>query len=267
MSTAFSVCCGSRYTGGHALATSQIDCERVPVIDTMSLEQLPDEELVKQFRLSTQAEAREQNVNELFRRNYARVARWCLRFADNRESAADLAQEVFAKAYQNLHSFQGQSKFTTWLFVIAKDHCLNSVRAQSLQASERAAEDGEDILLELPDGAPPPYAAAERGDHSSVPMDCHFCRPAIPLCPDWMARSLNDSGGQSIAGSPSKRCRSAHCSSLAASDPSVAARAGDSVVALEGFTVALIAPILVDLIAAYCDSRLRVVAHPGKRLG
>ena len=124
MSTAFSVCCGSRYTGGHALATSQIDCERVPVIDTMSLEQLPDEELVKQFRLSTQAEAREQNVNELFRRNYARVARWCPRFADNRESAADLAQEVFAKAYQNLHSFQGQSKFTTWLFVIAKGPLL-----------------------------------------------------------------------------------------------------------------------------------------------
>jgi RNA polymerase sigma-70 factor, ECF subfamily len=162
MSTAFSICCGSRYPGGHPLATSQNDCERAPIIDAMSLEQLPDEELVKQFQLSRQADAREQNVNELFRRNYARVARWCLRFADDRESAADLAQEVFAKAYQNLHSFQGQSKFTTWLFVIAKNHCLNSVRAQSRQASERAAEDGEDVLLELADSAPSPYTAAER---------------------------------------------------------------------------------------------------------
>jgi len=128
----------------------------------MSLELLQDEALLEQYRLCTQADAREQCVNELFRRNYARVARWCLRFTDDREAAADLAQEVFTKAYQNLHSFQGQSKFTTWLFVIAKNHCLNSMRAQSRQASEQAAEDGEDILLEIADSAPSPYAAAER---------------------------------------------------------------------------------------------------------
>jgi len=131
------------------------------IIEPMSLEQLLDEELVAQYR-STAASEREQYINELFRRNYARVARWCLRFADDRESAADLAQEIFAKVYQNLASFQGQSKFTTWLFVIARNHCLNAVRANARQATELKADDGEEILMEIPDGAPSAYSVVER---------------------------------------------------------------------------------------------------------
>jgi RNA polymerase sigma-70 factor, ECF subfamily len=132
------------------------------IIDPMSLEQLLDEELVAQYHCAPEAGKREQYINELFRRNYARVARWCFRFTDDRESAADLAQEIFAKAYQNLTTFQGQSKFTTWLFVIARNHCLNAVRANTRQATELKADDGEEILLAMPDRAPTPYSAVER---------------------------------------------------------------------------------------------------------
>lgn len=132
------------------------------IIDHMSLEQLLDEELVAQYRCTSEAGERERYINELFRRNYARVARWCLRFTEDRESAADLAQEIFAKAYQNLTTFQGQSKFTTWLFVIARNHCLNAVRANTRQATELKADDGEEILLAIPDSAPTPYSAVER---------------------------------------------------------------------------------------------------------
>jgi hypothetical protein len=64
------------------------------IIDLMALEQLLDEELVAQYRSSTEIRDRELYIDELFRRNYARVARWCLRFTADRESAADLAQEV-----------------------------------------------------------------------------------------------------------------------------------------------------------------------------
>jgi RNA polymerase sigma-70 factor (ECF subfamily) len=132
------------------------------IIDPMPLEQLLDEELVARYRSAAEAGERDQYINELFRRNYARVARWCLRFTDDRESAADLAQEIFAKVYQNLASFQGQSKFTTWLFVIARNHCLNAVRANARQATELSAGDGEEILLEIPDSAPDAYSLAER---------------------------------------------------------------------------------------------------------
>ena len=132
------------------------------IIDPMFLEHLADEELVARSRSASEVGEREQYVNELFRRNYSRVARWCLRFTADRESAADLAQEIFAKVYQNLSSFQGQSKFTTWLFVIARNHCLNAVRSNVRQATELSADDGDELLLEIPDGAPDAYALAER---------------------------------------------------------------------------------------------------------
>jgi RNA polymerase sigma factor (sigma-70 family) len=132
------------------------------IIEPMSLERLLDEELVSQYRSTTLADERELYINELFRRNYARVARWCLRFASDRESAADLAQEVFTKAYQNLSSFQGQSKFSTWLFVIARNHCLNAVRSNARQATELKADDGEEILLGIADNAPNAHSEMEK---------------------------------------------------------------------------------------------------------
>jgi RNA polymerase sigma-70 factor (ECF subfamily) len=134
----------------------------VAIIEAMSLEQLPDEELVAQYRSTAEVRQREQYVDELFRRNYNRVARWCLRFTDDRESAADLAQEIFSKAYQKLSSFQGQSKFSTWLFVIARNHCLNAVRANARQATELKADDGEAILLGIADHSPNPHSLMEQ---------------------------------------------------------------------------------------------------------
>jgi RNA polymerase sigma-70 factor, ECF subfamily len=153
---------GIRSSGGIPRVASAVAERPRAIIEPMSLEQLLDEELVAQYRSTAEASQRDQYINELFRRNYSRVARWCLRFTADRESAADLAQEIFARAYQNLASFQGQSKFTTWLFVIARNHCLNAVRANARQATELKADDGEEILLGIPDQAETPYSAAER---------------------------------------------------------------------------------------------------------
>jgi RNA polymerase sigma-70 factor (ECF subfamily) len=128
----------------------------------MSLEGLSDEELAVRYAEAVDAAAQDLLINELFRRNYARIARWCLRFVDNREAAADLSQEVFTKAYQNLKSFQAQSKFSTWLFSIARNHCLNSLRSNMRQASELKGEVGEDFFEEIPDGGYTPYDEVER---------------------------------------------------------------------------------------------------------
>jgi len=134
----------------------------------MSLDPLTDEELAKRYQDAADSEARELCINELFRRNYTRVARWCLRFTDDRETAADLSQEIFTKAYQNLKSFQGQSKFSTWLFSIARNHCLNAVRANARQATELRAEVDEEFMAALPDGGATPYDEAERQADAKV---------------------------------------------------------------------------------------------------
>lgn len=41
-----------------------------------------------------------------------------LRVLGNEEDAQDVAQEGFIKAYQQLHQFEGKSKFSTWLYTI-----------------------------------------------------------------------------------------------------------------------------------------------------
>ena len=159
---AFTTSYGIRYRSVIPTTVSGAPKKPVAIIEAMPLEQLPDEELVAQYRSTADVREREQFVDELFRRNYARVARWCLRFTADRESAADLAQEVFTKAYQNLSSFQGQSKFSTWLFVIARNHCLNAVRANARQATELRVDDGEEILTAIADRSPNAHSAMEQ---------------------------------------------------------------------------------------------------------
>lgn len=123
-------------------------------------EQLTDEELAAQYQASSGTAQAERWVNELFRRHYARVARWCFRFTGNRDSAADLAQEVFVRAYRNLHSFEGASKFSTWLYTVTRNHCLNAVKSRN----ESQWEELDAVIAHMADTAfeSNPYGIAER---------------------------------------------------------------------------------------------------------
>lgn len=134
-------------------------------IQEMRLDELSDEELIARHRSAAGSVGDDRWVSELFRRHYARVVRWCLRFTGDREEAADLAQEIFVKAYRHLETFQGQAKFSTWLYSIARNECLNTVKARSI----RPVETGEELLLDLPDGDNSnPYLAAERASSAQL---------------------------------------------------------------------------------------------------
>jgi RNA polymerase sigma-70 factor, ECF subfamily len=95
------------------------------------MESLSDEELVAASRSHTDPARQETFINELFRRHYRRVGVWCYRMVGDREAAADLAQEIFAKAFRKLDSFRGDSKFTTWLYSITRNHCANELKARA----------------------------------------------------------------------------------------------------------------------------------------
>jgi RNA polymerase sigma-70 factor (ECF subfamily) len=47
------------------------------------------------------------------------------RYAGNSEDIQDLAQEIFVKVWRNAAKFKGRSKFSTWLYRIVINHCLN----------------------------------------------------------------------------------------------------------------------------------------------
>jgi RNA polymerase sigma factor (sigma-70 family) len=69
--------------------------------------------------------------SEIFRRYHGRVTSWCFRLTRNRGRSLDLAQEVFLKAYRHRHGFRGDSRFSTWLYVITRNHCLSSLKKQA----------------------------------------------------------------------------------------------------------------------------------------
>lgn len=53
------------------------------------------------------------------------IYRLCYRYVNNHEDANDLAQEVFLKAWRAIGRFRGDSAFSTWLYRIAVNACLN----------------------------------------------------------------------------------------------------------------------------------------------
>lgn len=61
----------------------------------------------------------------LVRRHQSRVLNLAYRFSRDRQDAEDLAQEVFFKVWRQARSFRGQAAFSTWLYRLAVNTCLN----------------------------------------------------------------------------------------------------------------------------------------------
>jgi RNA polymerase sigma-70 factor (ECF subfamily) len=104
------------------------------------MDALSDEALIAEYFLAPASDRSRQFLDELFRRHRARVVAWCYRLTGDRDLAPDLAQEVFVKAYSGLHTFRRDSKFTTWLYSIARNRCRDEMRARAARRRE-APED------------------------------------------------------------------------------------------------------------------------------
>jgi RNA polymerase sigma-70 factor, ECF subfamily len=107
---------------------------------------LTDEELVAAYR-DTRGYCRNEALDELFSRQQAQLERWCVRFTHDRESARDLAQEILLRAYRKLDHFRGESRFSTWLYVIARNVCINAFRKRACEPLLTA----NGITSDLPD--------------------------------------------------------------------------------------------------------------------
>jgi len=53
------------------------------------------------------------------------IYNYCYRMTGNKEDAEDVTQEVFIKAYRSLHWFKRNSRFSTWLYRIAYNACID----------------------------------------------------------------------------------------------------------------------------------------------
>lgn len=82
---------------------------------------------------------RREAFTHLVTRYQGMVYRVCVKITGESESAKDLAQEVFIKAYKALPSFRGQSAFSTWLYRIAYRTCLDWKRSNDREWKHRSS--------------------------------------------------------------------------------------------------------------------------------
>ena len=67
---------------------------------------------------------------ELFHQNVSRVYALCLRFSADQDTADELTQKVFIKAWEKLNTFRNESRFSTWLHRIAVNVFLMHKRTE-----------------------------------------------------------------------------------------------------------------------------------------
>jgi RNA polymerase sigma-70 factor (ECF subfamily) len=70
---------------------------------------------------------------ELVKRYQPQVQAVCLKMVHNRETARDLTQETFVKAFGALGSFDRTYTFSTWLYKIARNTCIDHFRRSKLE--------------------------------------------------------------------------------------------------------------------------------------
>ena len=100
----------------------------------------------------------EDAFEQLLLAHQKQVYNLCLRMSGNAEDAFDLSQEAFIRAWRALGQYQFEAEFSTWLYRLTRNVCIDHLRRckrQSTVALE-TEQDGEVLELPLPDSAPGP---------------------------------------------------------------------------------------------------------------
>ena len=105
------------------------------------------------------AQKDEQAFEQLMLLHQKAVYNICYRMAGNAEDALDLSQEVFLKLWRTLEQYQFDAAFSTWLYRMTQNACIDFLRRQKRQqhASLTVSDDeaaGKE--LSVPDPAPLP---------------------------------------------------------------------------------------------------------------
>lgn len=130
-----------------------------------SAEDITDEELLRRFN---QGDANA--FAELVGRYQRPLYNFILRSVRRRDRADELLQDVFTKVVQRSQDFKGNSKFSTWLYTIARNLCIDHSRKmvfrrhQSLDAPSRPGSEEGPTLLDR-------QAAGDSTDRAAIAED------------------------------------------------------------------------------------------------
>ena len=92
-----------------------------------------------------------ESLQLLYSKYFPGIYRTCYAFAGNRDDAFDLSQDILMKAFSRAASFRGRSRFSTWLYAIAHNHCISHARTKRVSFDDLRAVYGmmtDDITQE-----------------------------------------------------------------------------------------------------------------------
>lgn len=116
------------------------------------MQHLGDEELIARYRSGRGLPHNDVWLNELFNRYAGRIAAWCCRHTGDRELASDLAQEIMLRVFEKIDSFEGGARFSTWLYTVARNHCINAMKSRTARGEDRLEPIAFDPLDESAQG-------------------------------------------------------------------------------------------------------------------
>jgi RNA polymerase sigma factor (sigma-70 family) len=108
----------------------------------MNVKKLTDEQLVAHF-IETQKNL---YFEQLYDRYSDKVYRKCLSFVKDDAKAEDFTHDIFLKLVLNLSSYKETAKFSTWLYSITYNYCIDQTRV-----SKKYSEVGLDENFDVPD--------------------------------------------------------------------------------------------------------------------
>ena len=92
--------------------------------------------------------------DRLMKKYHQLIYNLIFRMIYKKEDVEDLTQEAFIKAFQSLDKFDRQYSFSTWLFKIASNNCIDYLRKKKLSTfsiDKEMGSDDDDLRFEIPD--------------------------------------------------------------------------------------------------------------------
>jgi len=106
------------------------------------------------FNLVSRAKDGDQKAYaELMQRYKDSIYFMALKMVNNKDDAMDLTVETFGKAFENLEKYKPDFAFSTWLFRIATNNCIDFIRKKKLNVVSLhtlSEEDGEEKHMQVP---------------------------------------------------------------------------------------------------------------------
>ena len=110
---------------------------------------------MSEIDLIAAAQSGDQNAfAQLVEAHQGKVYSLSYRMTGNPDDAADLTQEAFLNAWRGLSAFDGRSSFSTWLYRLASNACIDFLRREKRRSAlsmTLESKDEDDHQADLPD--------------------------------------------------------------------------------------------------------------------